>query len=386
MALLGSFPVYPYRYRVRFWSDRPDLTTTWNYNLAKALADTGRCDVHVLTNAPLLRTRSIETEGFTVHFVGHLPKLDWWDYVTRFRYSKWHLHSILRRLQPSIVHGSGTDHEYAYIATSYDGPSVFTVHGVMQALVGKLGELPWSLNVLLARYERLVAERARFMIAISEYVARQFPQFAGRVYRIPNAVAPTFFEATPTDRYDVVFIGRLVPAKGAAHFVETVDRLVARHPQLRAAIVGSGGDSGFQQSLRETVRRKALDEHVTFLGRREQREVASLMAGAKVLILPSVEESFSMVCAEAQAAGTPVVASRVGGLPEVVADGETGLLVAPGDLGALVRAVQQLLENDGLRNRMVERARKRARELFHPAAIAQATVAAYEEIIARWWR
>jgi hypothetical protein len=118
IALLGSFPIYPYRNIVKFWNNRPDLTTTWNYNLAKALASIPECEVHFFTNAPLLKTKVINIDGFFIHFVGHLPKINYLDYITRFRYSKLIFHNLLNKLKPDIVHGSGTDHEYAYIATT----------------------------------------------------------------------------------------------------------------------------------------------------------------------------------------------------------------------------------------------------------------------------
>jgi len=286
VALLGSFPVFPYRNRVGFWNSREDLTTTWNYNLAKALAATGRCDVHVVTNAPLFRTRSIESQGFTVHFVGHLPKLNWWDYVTRFRYSKWHLHGLLRRLRPDIVHGSGTDHEYAYVATTFPAPNIFTVHGVMRRIVAALQRPPWSADALLARYEAIVARRARFMIALNDYVASQFPDFRGTVFQIPNAVAEEFFAVRRHDGYDIAFVGGMIPLKRVHNVVRAAERLLPRYPGLRIAVVGGGGEPRYTAHVRELVKQFGLERHVLFLGRKEHVEVDQILAGAKVLVLP----------------------------------------------------------------------------------------------------
>ena len=97
VAIMGSIPVFPYRDEVRFWNDRPDLTSTWNLNLARALARIDDCEVHFLTNAPLLKTQVIQTDGFHLHFVGHLPKVNYWDYLSRFRYSKAKFDRLIER-------------------------------------------------------------------------------------------------------------------------------------------------------------------------------------------------------------------------------------------------------------------------------------------------
>jgi glycosyltransferase involved in cell wall biosynthesis len=107
------------------------------------------------------------------------------------------------------------------------------------------------------------------------------------------------------------------------------------------------------------------------------------LAAAEVACMPSLREGLSVFCLEAQAAGLPVVASRIGGLPEAVADGETGILVAPGDEVALAAALERLVADGALRSALGEAARRRARQQFDAADMARRTEACYRDVVAR---
>jgi glycosyltransferase involved in cell wall biosynthesis len=110
-------------------------------------------------------------------------------------------------------------------------------------------------------------------------------------------------------------------------------------------------------------------------------ELLGLYARAAVVACPSLREGFGVACAEAMAHGRPVVASAVGGLRDLVVDGETGLLVPPGDVAALRAALERLLANGDLRRRLGEAARERVREQFSWERAAALTVAAYRDVL-----
>lgn len=129
-------------------------------------------------------------------------------------------------------------------------------------------------------------------------------------------------------------------------------------PRFRLFCIGAGP----KESLEDLARQLGLEAAVKFLGRR--LDVPQLLPGFDVFVLASVTEPFGVVLAEAMAAGLPCVATRVGGIPEVVAEGETGLLVPAGDPEALAQAVLRLLRDPGLRRRMGRAGRRRVREHF----------------------
>jgi glycosyltransferase involved in cell wall biosynthesis len=196
-----------------------------------------------------------------------------------------------------------------------------------------------------------------------------------------------FAPAPGGDRDGVLFVGRLTPHKG-------IDRL------LQALPAGAGlrvaGSAGHDPQLPERdypalLRRLAAGREVSFLGPVEEAALPELYRGATVLALPSVDrtcygrpvpvsELLGLVALEAMASGTPVVASRIGGLAEVVVDGETGFLVPPGDTGALGDRLARLLSDRRLAARLGANARDLVTERFTWRACAERCLAAYETL------
>jgi len=134
-------------------------------------------------------------------------------------------------------------------------------------------------------------------------------------------------------------------------------------PELTVDLVGAGDDIG---SLRRYASSKGLEGVVKFHGALEGRQLVERYRHASLVVLPSTHaaESFGMVLLEAAACGRPAVASRVGGIPSAVLDGETGLLVAPGDAAALAEAVTTILNDDDYGRELGRRALERARAEF----------------------
>ena len=147
--------------------------------------------------------------------------------------------------------------------------------------------------------------------------------------------------------------------KGYSYLLRAAALVREQEPRFRLFCIGAGPE---RSELEELTRRLDLEGAVKFLGRR--LDVPRLLPGFDLFVLASVTEPFGLVLAEAQAVGLPCVATRVGGVPEVVAEGETGLLVPARDPEALAQAVLGLLRDPGLRRRMGRAARRRVREHF----------------------
>ena len=133
-------------------------------------------------------------------------------------------------------------------------------------------------------------------------------------------------------------VGRLVALKNHRVLLDTVPALVARHPRLKVVIVGYGEE---EARLKEQVRQLGVEGRVIITGQRA--DVADLLPGFDVFTLPSQTEGVSIALLEACATGLPIVATRVGGNPEIIRDGTTGLLVEPSDVAALEGALHDLL-------------------------------------------
>lgn len=160
----------------------------------------------------------------------------------------------------------------------------------------------------------------------------------------------------------ILFVGRLEALKGIDVLIDAVSLLEQQGSAVRLLIAGGNLDGDVAQSLRARVARLRLTETVRFLGPVDQIDLPCYYSAADVCAMPSFYESFGMVAIEAMACGTPVVASRAGGLQFTVRDGETGFLTPPGDAPALARALAAILNDGAVRERMGQAAVLAAQE------------------------
>lgn len=174
----------------------------------------------------------------------------------------------------------------------------------------------------------------------------------------------------------ILFVGRLSPQKGLIYLLQSAPQIVAEVSDVHFLIVGDGP---LRDQLKSRVEALGIAEAVTFLGVRE--DVGALMQAADVFVLPSIKEPFGIVLLEALSLGRPVVASAVGGIPEIVTDDETGLLVPPRDPAALGAAILRLLNNPAEATQLGEQGRDVVRQKFPPTEMARRTANVYRSVL-----
>jgi glycosyltransferase involved in cell wall biosynthesis len=181
----------------------------------------------------------------------------------------------------------------------------------------------------------------------------------------------------------VVVVSRLARLKGIEHFLQAAAALKPRYPDVRFLVVGetSPPAPAYLEELKAQARALGVERVVIFTGLRS--DVPDLLGAADVSVMPSLNEALSNVLLESMAAGAPVVATRVGGTPEALIDGETGLLVPPGDTGAIVASVSQLLDDPALARRLGIAARRVISEQFSVERMVTATQDLYAELLAQ---
>ena len=236
--------------------------------------------------------------------------------------------------------------------------------------------------------DRLV-HHARAVVTVTDYAANflkeRFPDRAERIHRIYNGVDLDLFKhayfsaASPV----AVAIGRLIEKKGFGDLISASRALKEEGRSFRCEIIGEGP---LEDELRRQIEELDLREEVRLLGPKPQHEIVEHLANATVLVLPSVidpeggMDNLPTVIMEAMAASLPVISTSLGGIPEMIVENETGLLVPPADPSALARAMEKLIVDLPLAQRLGENGRKRAEELFSIEKNAGALVRLIERV------
>ncbi|HHL22048.1 MAG TPA: colanic acid biosynthesis glycosyltransferase WcaL, partial [Aliiroseovarius sp.] len=213
--------------------------------------------------------------------------------------------------------------------------------------------------------------RARFVACISYFARSQCmlfsdPEHWDKLRIIHCGIVPELYEAGApgqepgqSDGPHFVFVGRLAAVKGLRVLLKAFEQARKTEPGLRLTLVGDGPDRAF---LEEAAR--PLGDAVHFAGYQSQSAVAGILATADALVLPSFAEGVPVVLMEAMASGKPVIATRVAGVPELVENGVSGFLVAPGNPDELAEKLILLGADPALRARMGDAGRRKVREEF----------------------
>jgi glycosyltransferase involved in cell wall biosynthesis len=289
---------------------------------------------------------------------------------------------------PKVVHmarrmeAQGVRHVHCHFS-NHPAAAGFIIHrltGIPYSFVAHGSDLHVDRHML----DRKVAESA-FTVAISrdnleEIVAECGPWARERVDVIHCGVDTDLLRPRTAPRPDgaplaILCIGTLHEVKGQVHLVDAIRILRDAGVDVRCRLIGDGED---ETMLRERIAAAGLGSMVTLDGRRTRAQVIDALGEADVLVAPSVvarngkREGIPVVLMEAMSCGLPVVASRLSGIPELVEDGVSGLLVTPGDSDAIAASLRRLVDDPALRTRIGEAARARVVRDFDLATNARA--------------
>lgn len=171
---------------------------------------------------------------------------------------------------------------------------------------------------------------------------------------------------------------RLEPKNGVGYLIESIPRVIEASPDARFLVVGDGNEG---EKLRQRVSELKISNEVIFTGRVANSEMPAYYAISDIVVLPSLMEATSIAGLEAMATGKPLVATNIGGIPQIVDDGKTGILVPAGDSEKLAQGMISLLKDDTKRRTMGIAARKKVEADFSWDIIAQETLGLYNEVI-----
>jgi len=295
--------------------------------------------------------------------------------------------SLLKHRRVTIVHAHGAKAGFvARIAGVLAGTPVriLTVHNSIF-----YAEWPAFKKRLFALADNLLARATSRIITVSEALRREYVAEErlkpALVVTIRNGVDPEEFRihedrgslrqrlGLPRRVPVVGTVARLAPQKGLNYLVQAAGLL----PPPRRPFFVVVGDGPLRAELERLVAATGVTQNFLFTGRRD--DLPALLNAFDLFVLPSLYEGLGLALLEAMAAARPVVATAVGGIPEVVVDGETGILVPPRDAGALAAAIDRLLTDNELATRMGQAGRERVGKYFTVEKMARAVMALYRE-------
>lgn len=318
-------------------------------------------------------------DGFDVTVSDRRPGIDW--------RCPWRLAEFLRRERVDLIHA----HQYTPFFYSLAArllaprpPILFTEHGRW------FPDYPRPRRIVA---NRLLLQRRDRVIGVGESVRQALIHNEGlpavRVGVIHNGIDVSAFANGVNERWQVrreigvgagdlviLQVARLDALKDHATALKAIDRVRQQRPDIRLVLVGEGPE---RERIDALITRLDLSAHVRLLGLRQ--DVAHLLPAADIFLLSSKSEGIPLTVIEAMAAGLPVVATRVGGLAEVVDDGVTGLLAPAGDAVGLAEHLQRLAGDATLRREMGHRGRLRARARFAETDMHARYLRLYEEML-----
>ncbi len=269
-----------------------------------------------------------------------------------------------RRIEVVHTHMSRA-HFFGVLLRYFAGvPSVATAHSQRFQPHWMCNDLVIAVSEATRRYHRrynLVP--AKRIVTIHNFVPQLSTELASATSR--QQVRASL--GVPDDTLLLGIVGTILPGKGHVYLIRALPKIVAAAANVRLAVIGAAESAECQRSLEQEAAGLGVASHIAWLGHRS--DVADLMPALDVCVVASLQENLPLVVLEAMAAGVPVVATAVGGIPECVLPGETGVLVPACDSSALAEAVIELVRNPPLRQAMGAAGRRRA--LAHFSADSQ---------------
>lgn len=339
----------------------------------------------------------------------HVPKRGWLR--TGYQGCVRAVRNKLQEIKPDLVHAQGTERDCALCAVLSPYPRLLTIHGNLRLIKKQVGFKPFSAMWFQCFIEGYVVPRFDGVICITNYTKRAVEHEVPRTWVVPNAVDTKFLEIgetrvrkcesgkvksdeanyegdlppshlttfAPSNQTPIILVVASIDArKNQITFIKALDSLAQKMP-FQVRFFGKCGDDEYGREFKFLIASRPWCQY----GGMVSREVLQTeFQKATMLALPTHEDNCPMVVLEAQAAGIPVIASKVGGVPDLVEDGVTGLLVNPEDPVTFCAAVEKLLANDdSLRERLAQMAHQKAMEEYHPRIIAEKHLEIYQAVL-----
>ena len=373
VALLIDYPVDPARI--------PGGVRAVAYHLAQGLARREDLDLHVIhCHSEVPADHTVQHGRVTVHYLAQPRQRVVPNLITGVG----RVARALRELEPDLVNAHTG--QYAYAALRAGCRTIYTIHGVAHRELRTFRGWKHKLGLLLsAWYDRRVIRQVEDIIAISPYILEEYRgRTPARFHRVENPVPDEYFGlSAPATPGRILFAGTISERKDPLTLLAALERIRQAAPEAHLRLAGRAIDAEYPRRVERFVAERGLAGCAEFLGLLDVPTMMEEYARCALLALPSRQETAPVVILEAMAAGKPVVATDVGGVRDLVADGESGYVVPPGDPQALAEPIIRLLGDGDLRERMGRRGREIAWARFRRDAVADRYYEIYRQVAGR---
>lgn len=353
-------------------------------NLLNALSDSNALDIHVLTLSKTVNESTKKKEGRITYHILSSPKLP--RTITGITIDHRMLIKKVNELNPDIIHAQvlGAPYGLAAMKLCKQYPTVLTVHTLVDLDArNRRGTVKEKIHDGIWRnLERKEIASIPNFIAVSNSVEEELKKRgAQNVHVIPNGISEDWFNI-PNNEVDgrILFVGRVIPIKAIETLIHALKIVKIQTPKAHLYIVGPASDKEYKSKLDTLITKFELQGSVTFTGPKNGQELEKEYSECSVFILPSKNESNPIVLLEAMATGKPIVASNVGGIPEILDNDVEGYLVEQGNAEQFADRIIKLLADSNLRHTMGLAGKERA-GIQTWKLIAEKTVNCYKEIL-----
>ena len=374
VALVGNYPIDPNKI-----VGGPQAVFTY---LVEGLRQLEGLDLYVVTNhKQMTEITKFQRDNVTFYFLPH-PRL---PFELAYPLLKRRIHQTLHQIKPDLVHAQSVP-TYGSLCLGAGYPTVATAHSLPG--VDTLYNANWLSRTRMTLYQEWAARaflpNSRHIISISKYIQQGLaPRTRANFYPIDNPVTNTFFEL-PIDQAvpgRILFVGLLRQRKRPDLALEALALARQDAPELHLQFAGAATEPMLEAKMRDFIARNALERNVELLGHLQETQLLEAYRNMSILLLTSDLETSPMAIEQAMAAGKVVVATAVGGVPFLVDDGRTGILVEPQKPERIAQAMVKLSRDQELRRKMGQAARQEAQERFKPEVVAAKTYAVYRKVM-----
>jgi glycosyltransferase involved in cell wall biosynthesis len=339
-------------------------------------------EIFVSSFSSKIKTNVTSKSGnLTVHYIP-FPLANYPIFVPRCVTNRIIRREIMK-VRPDIIHVQGIGKYYSFpILKECSNPVILTVHGIIHQESKSWRGLLGKYRGYVGRHlEKNMLNRAKYLIAVSPYVKRTIaPMTAGDISVIYNSLDEIFFSINKNEVPNrILFVGGIEERKGLHVLIDAIAAIKQTIPAIKLHIVGGIRKASYYNDLLNQIVNLGLQDSIVFKNHLSNSELMQEYSEAALFVLPSKEESLGVVLLEAMATGTPIVASNIGGIPDIIEDGQNGYLVNYGDSQAMASSIIKLLSDDKLRGEMGAKGKEMAKN-YVPHKIAMEHLSLYKRV------